>query len=189
MASMFGHSAVAIALGVYQPRMWWTPRFWFLSIGCAIVPDLDVVGFALGIPYGHPLGHRGFTHSLLCAGFVGMMVVACAYPSLPRWTADWWRLVLHFSLVTASHGMLDAMTNGGLGVAFFAPFDHTRYFFPWRPIQVSPIGIAPFLSWKGTMVLASEMVWIGGLIGLLALGRAIVQRARRLVAVIPADRD
>jgi hypothetical protein len=39
-------------------------------------------------------------------------------------------LIAHFSFVTASHGMLDAMTDGGLGVAFFAPFDNARYFFP-----------------------------------------------------------
>lgn len=187
MASIFGHGAVAIALGVYQPRVWWTPRFWLFSLGCAILPDLDVVGFVLGIPYDHPLGHRGVSHSLLFAGMVGITVVACAFPSLPRWTADWWRLVLHFSAVTASHGVLDAMTDGGLGVAFFAPFDHTRYFFAWRPIRVSPIGIVPFFSWKGIMVVISEAVWIGALVGLLAIGRVLVQRAR--VAIIPADRD
>ena len=42
----------------------------------------------------------------------------------------------------ASHGVLDALTDGGPGVAFLAPFDDTRYFFPWRPIRVSPL-------WRG----------------------------------------
>jgi inner membrane protein len=69
-------------------------------------------------------------------------------------------LIAHFSFVTASHGMLDAMTDGGLGVAFFAPFDNARYFFPWRPILVSPIGIAQFFSGYGLDVLLSEFVWI-----------------------------
>jgi hypothetical protein len=46
-----------------------------------------------------------------------------------------------FFLATASHGLLDAMTDGGLGVAFFSPFDKHRYFFPWTPIRVSPIGL------------------------------------------------
>jgi inner membrane protein len=67
-------------------------------------------------------------------------------------------LVLLF-LCTASHGVFDAMTSGGLGVAFFAPFDETRYFFPWRPIRVSPIGFG-FFSRRGLAVLLSEIVWL-----------------------------
>jgi inner membrane protein len=72
----------------------------------------------------------------------------------------WWVLIAHFFLVTASHGMLDAITNGGLGVAFFAPFDNSRHFFSWRPVLVSPIGIVPFFSRYGLDVLISELVWI-----------------------------
>ena len=69
-------------------------------------------------------------------------------------------LFLYFFLCTASHGVLDAMTNGGLGVAFFSPFDTTRYFFPMRPFLVSPIGISEFFSAYGVQVLASEASWI-----------------------------
>jgi inner membrane protein len=61
---------------------------------------------------------------------------------------------------TASHGLLDGLTNGGLGVAFFAPFDSARYFFPLRPILVSPIGVGAFLSQRGLSVLLSEMTWV-----------------------------
>jgi len=68
-------------------------------------------------------------------------------------------LVLWFAGVTASHGLLDALTNGGRGIAFFAPFSDHRYFFPWRPIQVSPIGVG-FFSARGLRVLASEAGWI-----------------------------
>ena len=69
-------------------------------------------------------------------------------------------LILFFTICTASHAVLDALTTGGLGVAFFSPFDSTRYFFPWRPIQVSPIGVERFFSEKGIKVLLSEFVWI-----------------------------
>ncbi|HSV89890.1 MAG TPA: hypothetical protein VLH80_02270, partial [Nitrospiraceae bacterium] len=58
------------------------------------------------------------------------------------------------------HGVLDAMTNGGLGVAFFSPFDTTRYFFPLRPVFVSPIGVSEFFSEYGVRILASEAIWI-----------------------------
>jgi len=68
-------------------------------------------------------------------------------------------LWLWFAVVTASHGMFDALTNGGRGIAFFAPFSNHRYFFPWRPIQVSPIGVG-FFSARGLLALASESLWI-----------------------------
>ena len=63
-------------------------------------------------------------------------------------------------LVAASHGVLDAMTNGGLGVAFLSPFDTSRYFLPWRPIEVSPLALSRFFSARGFAVLQSELVWI-----------------------------
>ena len=69
-------------------------------------------------------------------------------------------LFLYFFFCTASHGLLDAMTNGGLGVAFFSPFDTTRYFFPVRPILVSPIGVSEFFSEYGVRILVSEAIWI-----------------------------
>ena len=63
-------------------------------------------------------------------------------------------------LATASHGVLDAMTNGGLGIAFFSPFNNDRYFLPWRPIRVSPISVTRFFSGGGYAVLQSELLWI-----------------------------
>ena len=66
----------------------------------------------------------------------------------------------YFFVVTASHGVLDAMTSGGYGIAFFSPFDNTRYFLPWRPLVVSPIGVYGFFSRWGWSVLTSEFLWI-----------------------------
>ena len=62
-------------------------------------------------------------------------------------------------LCTLSHGVLDAATNGGLGIAFFSPLSNSRYFWPWRPIAVSPIGIR-FFSGRGLAVISSELRWI-----------------------------
>jgi inner membrane protein len=69
-------------------------------------------------------------------------------------------LSAYLFLATASHGILDALTNGGLGVAFFSPFYNGRYFFPWRPIRVSPISLGRFFSHQGYLVLKSELLWI-----------------------------
>jgi hypothetical protein len=69
-------------------------------------------------------------------------------------------LLAYLFLATASHGLLDAITNGGLGVAFFSPFDNTRYFLPWRPIRVSPIAVTRFFTPQEFAILQTEMLWI-----------------------------
>ena len=52
------------------------------------------------------------------------------------------------------------MTNGGLGVAFLAPFNDTRFFLPFRPIEVSPLSITGFFTGEGVAILANEIVWV-----------------------------
>jgi inner membrane protein len=124
-----------------------------------MLPDADVLGFAFGVRYGDLLGHRGFTHSLLFALLLGCFVTSAFFRDVPRFSRAWWSLALLFAAATASHGILDAFTDGGLGVAFFSPFDPTRYFFPWQPIPVSPIGPGFFTS-RGAHVLAGELFWV-----------------------------
>jgi inner membrane protein len=53
------------------------------------------------------------------------------------------------------------MTTGGLGVAFFSPFENSRYFLPYRPIKVSPMGLEQFFGEWGLEVIKSEIIWIG----------------------------
>jgi inner membrane protein len=162
MASILTHAFAAIAVGktCYPQRQDW--RFWLLATASAIVPDADVIGFYFGIQYGDMFGHRGFSHSLLFALLWSLLVVRVGFKSAARRSKQWWSLLAFFFLVAASHGVLDAMTNGGLGVAFFTPFDARRYFFPWRPITVSPIGLGNFISHWGALVLLSEIkyVWL-----------------------------
>jgi len=129
----------------------------------------------LGIHYGDFWGHRGFTHSLLFAAllasivmFTGFRRVASGLTRLPMW--------VYFFLATASHGFLDAMTDGGLGVAFFSPFDNHRFFLPWTPIRVSPIGVGRFFTDRGLAVLQSELLWICVPAALLALTAWLIRR-------------
>jgi len=148
-------------MGKTLNRAWPTKRFWVLTVLCCLLPDVDVLGLMLGVPYEHALGHRGITHSIAFAILVGIMVPKLAVPAIPCWSRRYGVLVIYFGLVTMSHGLLDAFTDGGLGIAFFAPFDATRYFLPWRPIAVSPIGIGQFFSLWGLSVLLTEAIWIG----------------------------
>jgi inner membrane protein len=158
MASAFSHVIVAVAMGkVFRNKeLGW--RELGLGAFCSVLPDLDVIGFPLGIEYGDLWGHRGMTHSVLFAALLAGILVALWYRGKPAIAMT--GLFLYFFLCTASHGVLDAMTDGGLGVAFFSPFDTTRYFFSARPVLVSPIGISEFFSEYGARVLANEAVWI-----------------------------
>jgi inner membrane protein len=159
MPSIFSHAVAAIALGKTGVRGSMPTKFWVLTVLCAMLPDVDVIGFAFGVRYGDMMGHRGLTHSLAFALCVGFAVAALAFREVEAESGRWWSLVAFFFVVTASHGVLDALTNGGLGVAFFAPFGARRYFFPWRPIEVSPIGLA-FFGDQGSDALGSEVVWV-----------------------------
>jgi inner membrane protein len=127
-----------------------------LAVVCSSLPDLDVIGFRSGVHYGDLWGHRGLTHSILFAVSIGVVVGTLLGGN---WAERVGQSVLLF-VITCSHGVLDAMTNGGLGIAFFSPFDTTRYFFPWRPIQVSPIGAGWFFSPRGLSILWNEMVFV-----------------------------
>ena len=130
----------------------------WIAAGCAMLPDADVLGFSVGIAYDDMFGHRGITHSLLFAGLAALLVTAVFRNKVPG--RDLVQILVCIFAATASHGILDAFTDGGLGVAFFAPFERTRYFFPFRPILVSPIGLSAFLSERGADVLLSEMKWV-----------------------------
>lgn len=135
---------------------------------CAMLPDADVVAFWFGVPYDSLFGHRGITHSIPFALGVGLLA-ARLLGRRDLGTAAW------FALATASHPLLDALTDGGRGVALLAPFSADRYFFPWRPIAVSPIGIR-FFSPRGLRVVVSELGWIWVPA---ALAVAAVRRRRR----------
>ncbi len=120
----------------------------------AMLPDVDVIGFPMGIDYGHSWGHRGATHSLLFAAVAALLAVALIRPQ--RYVIAG----LFLFVAMASHGFLDMLTNGGLGAALFWPWDETRHFAPATPIAVSPIGISNFISARGMKVLQSEAIWI-----------------------------
>jgi len=118
----------------------------------AMLPDADVIGFKLGVRYADPWGHRGATHSfvfaLAVAAAVGLIARAAKLPG--------WRTFLVAAAVVASHPLLDTMTDGGLGCALLWPFSDERFFAPWRPIPVAPIG-PRFLSARGLRIAVTEL--------------------------------
>ena len=176
MASVLSHPAAVFGFAPWFGSALRSRRLWLLAALCSVLPDVDVIGFWLGIPYGAPLGHRGLTHSI---AFAAALAGAATLLGWPRGAARPAVFAFLF-LCAASHGLFDAMTDGGLGVAFFAPFDNTRFFLPWRPIRVSPIGVGGFFGPRGLAILASELFWIWiPLLALGAAGRLVKSSSRR----------
>jgi inner membrane protein len=175
MASILSHPAVPLAIGIAAGPGTVPPALTAVACAASLLPDADSIGFWLGVPYDAPLGHRGFTHSLC---FAALVAWACALlaPRLGAPAATVFALVF---VSTASHGLLDALTTGGMGVAFFSPFSNARFFLPWRVIAVSPIGVAPFLSARGARVLRSELAWIWAPAAAVALAGIAVRRVLR----------
>ena len=153
MPSIVSHTAVAVAAGIAFSPKDVPDHFWTLSILCSITADADVIGLFFGIPYGHFFGHRGFFHSPFFGLLISVLVVGIFFRDLEIFSGQWFFYFIFFFLLSASHGILDAFTNGGLGIALLSPFDTGRYFFPWRPIMVSPIGVEAFFSPWGLSVI------------------------------------
>ena len=156
MPTILSHPIAALGIGAALFGRKAPRRVLALGAVCSALPDADVIGFAFGVRYEDLLGHRGLSHSFAFAAALAALATPLARS---EGGPGWGKLWTYLFLATASHGVLDALTDGGLGVGFFAPFDETRYFFPFRPIEVSPIGPG-FFTKRGLVVIASELLWV-----------------------------
>lgn len=138
-----GHVAVGLAAARHHGWSW---RAAVAFSAVSLLPDADVLAFVLRIPYSAPFGHRGATHSFAFAALCGLVAWGAARSRRLGWLV---------ALTVASHPLLDALTDGGLGVALFFPFSNERFFFPWQPLPVAPIGRG-MLSARGLFVVAVE---------------------------------
>ncbi|HRH65142.1 MAG TPA: metal-dependent hydrolase [Bacteroidia bacterium] len=159
MPSAFSHAIAAITLGNLIKR---NPLFKMIFLGsvCSAIPDLDAIGYHWGIPYDSLWGHRGITHSFFFAAVLACTVLLFFYRNEKPAIRNRICVFTYFFFATASHPLLDMLTNGGLGVALFAPFSNDRFFFPFRPVKVSPISVGDFFSSRGWIVFKSEFIWI-----------------------------
>jgi inner membrane protein len=96
MASAFSHAIAALAIAKVSRAAKWPGdlpkvdyRFWLIAVFCAVSPDLDAIGFWMGVPYDSMWGHRGdYTFPVFC-GFaiagIGAFFLQAAkgvYPAL-----------------------------------------------------------------------------------------------------------
>ncbi|MCL2524125.1 MAG: metal-dependent hydrolase [Betaproteobacteria bacterium] len=155
MPTIFTHAAVPLMLGAVAGRRRISGRLLAAGAIAAMLPDADAIGFVLHVPYAAAFGHRGATHSLLFALLLAALAALCHRPL--RTTP--WRGAFFVGLAALSHPLLDACTNGGLGVELWWPFSEQRWFAPFRPIIASPLG-PRFFSARGWQVMQSEFLWI-----------------------------
>ena len=155
MPTVFSHPAPFVCLGLACGRLL-SARLLLAGIVCSLLPDADALAFRFNIPYASILGHRGLSHSLAFALALGLAAALIA-PLLRSGRKTAFVVCAGAAL---SHILLDAMTDGGLGVAAFWPFSEARYFLPWRPIEVSPLGLRRFFSARGAEVMLSEITWV-----------------------------
>jgi inner membrane protein len=160
MASAFTHAFVAGALAPLAPSSVSRARMTVALMAASALPDLDVIGHHLGIPYAHPLGHRGLTHGLPFAAVLALILPELGFRELARGSREWWSAVALIFVATASHGVLDALTDGGLGVGFLVPLENSRHFFPFRPLQTSPLDPTRFFGARGAEILWGEIRWV-----------------------------
>ena len=152
MASILGHTIVGYTIAkVGGVRL--NKKVLWMATALAFFPDADIILHNLGVSYDSVWGHRGFSHSLTFAFIMGILF------SFP-FKNNRWQIALIFSLSIASHGVIDAMTTGGRGIAFFWPLENGRYFLPWRFIKVSPMSLTRFISDWGWHVIKSELTYV-----------------------------
>jgi inner membrane protein len=175
MPTIISHTALPLAVGVgLGPKT--IPRPLLVAgVVASILPDLDVAAFRFGIPYTDQFGHRGFSHSLFCAAILALLGV---------WVLRRYRIPAGIAftflfVAAASHGLLDTITTGGLGIALLWPYSTQRFFAPIQVIKVSPFGVTPLFSKWGVAVLLSELRWIWFPAGAIAISLASLRWWRR----------
>ena len=179
MPSIFTHPLVGLAAAKMLPARYRTKRLWILSFLCPFIPDLDGIGFYLGLPLEHFFGHRGVTHSVFFALVLSVVIVAVFFNDRGVFSKRNVLLVTYFAAITVSHGILDAITNTTYGVAFFSPIITTRFLFGFTPIESSPLSPAEFFGERGFHVILNEIAWVWMPLIVVVLVVSLIKRSMR----------
>jgi inner membrane protein len=157
LPTLITHALLPVIGAAAVPRLRLSNRVIGAAIVAAMLPDADVVGRLLfDYPGTHPLGHRGWTHSIVFALLVGLVGMAgsSALRASPR---------LAFAILflgALSHPLTDMLTDGGRGVMLLWPLSLEKMHWPVRPVEISPLGLRGFEDGRMWEVLASEALWL-----------------------------
>ncbi len=160
MPSAFTHAFTGVMAGKITSDRRRPFKEWACLAVLPVLPDLDTLPYFLGTHADAFWKHRGFTHSFFFALLVALAAKYLFFPEMEWGVRRTWGWIGTLFAAVGSHGVLDALTDGGSGVALFSPFSGARFFFPVRPIHVSPISLQRFFGGRALEVLANEFLWI-----------------------------
>ncbi len=177
MCTVFAHALVGLTAAAtagprifrlsatVPPAAWPSPastRLLLIAACSAALPDLDTGLRVYGVDPDGMWGHRGMMHSFLFAALVGVLAAWLGFKAVaPLPSLRAWGIAALVACATASHGVLDLFTDGGNGIALFAPFSSERFFAPWNPLPVPMIGVRHLFTAYMGEVLVAEVLWIG----------------------------
>jgi inner membrane protein len=163
LASAVSHFVIGVTLalpltGISSIKKTVRPLGLMFTAGVlAVAPDIDTVFYGI-IPYAHFLGHRGFVHSPFFSFLIAVVLSSLLYAiARDLGFRAFLGITAAFTLALASHGILDAMTDAGLGVMLLYPYSEERLFLPWRPFYAPPIKISSLSYSKVLMMIKSEL--------------------------------
>jgi inner membrane protein len=159
MAS-FGHLAVGMLTGqlhgaaaTHHPKRRRYLAF-LLFAAFSLLPDADLILVAFGGHDSGAVGHRGASHSLVTALMVG---VGCGLFAR-RMGMPALRTAIAITVAVGSHGLLDALGEGGRGIPLLWPFSDHRFMSPWRVLPDAP-RVEDYLSHDGVVSLIAEFCY------------------------------
>lgn len=148
MASFLTHALWTGALVRGQPL---PRRAKLAAIVAACAADLDFILAPFSQSPDDLLAHRGLLHAPLWSVVIGGIIGAHLAGR---------RGAVVVALAGVGHALLDALTWGGPGVAFFAPLSTVRFLLPLKLAPVVPLGLPEYLSALGLIAVATEVLFI-----------------------------
>lgn len=125
----------------------------------SVIPDMDSVAALLPNRMQPFWGHRGIFHSPFFALAVAL-VLSRRFTATGGKAGSGAVAFLAIWISGVAHPVMDAMTDSGLGVMLYAPFDFGRHFLPWRVIHAErPETLGGIEFRHVAAAVESELVW------------------------------
>lgn len=156
MPTSITHAIPAITVGLGLGKDYLSKRLILTGAFIACIPDLDLISVRFwGIAKDSIYGHRGYTHSIFFALILALIVSLFFYKS------GFKKAFIFLTFCAVSHGILDAFTEGGLGVALLWPMSDQRYYAFVQPIMNVGVSFrALYMTNRGLPIFISEFVWV-----------------------------
>ena len=183
MATLVAHAAIPVltrrlvAVPEHLER-----RLLVAAVALACWQDADYATLAFEVRPEEMLGHRGLTHGLFVAAALALVVAFAAFREL-RGTRAFWVVAAFLFVAGASHGVLDALTGGDVGVALLAPLSNARFASPFKLLASCPGGVDEMLGYWGVMTIANELLYVVVPLKLLVDALRFADMRRRLAGI------